>query len=80
MPQLEEVLLQRTAGPYIWVKSRKTRSDLLNVKATRDAGDADALVALAETDDMAWRGSPMLMCAVAEGLIVGAGEQRRRHG
>ena len=46
------------------------RDGLLNVKATRDAGDADALVALAETDDMAWRGSPMLMCAVAEGLIA----------
>jgi len=46
------------------------RDGLLNVKATRDAGDADVLVALAETDDMAWRGSPMLMCAVAEGLIA----------
>src|SRR5262249_21297677 len=46
------------------------RDGLLNVKAARDAGDADALVALAETDDMAWRGSPMLMCAVAEGLIA----------
>jgi hypothetical protein len=46
------------------------RDGLLNVKAARDAGDADVLVALAETDDMAWRGSPMLMCAVAEGLIA----------
>jgi predicted Zn-dependent protease len=46
------------------------RDGLLNVKAARDAGDADALVALAEMDDMAWRGSPMLICAVAEGLIA----------
>jgi hypothetical protein len=46
------------------------RDGLLKVKAARDAGDADALVALAEMDDMAWRGSPMLMCAVAEGLIA----------
>ena len=46
------------------------RDGLLSVKAARDAGDADALVALAETDDMAWTGSPMLMCSVAEGLIA----------
>jgi hypothetical protein len=25
--QLEEVLLQRTAGPYIWVKMRKPRNE-----------------------------------------------------
>jgi hypothetical protein len=48
----------------------RMRDGLLNVKAARDAGDANTLVALAETDDMAWRGSPMLMCAVAEGLIA----------
>src|SRR5215469_14621580 len=24
IPQLEQVLLQRTAGPYIWVKSRRS--------------------------------------------------------
>ena len=46
------------------------RDGLLSVKAARDAGDADALVALAETDDMTWTGSPMLMCSVAEGLIA----------
>ena len=42
---------------------------LLNVKASRDAGDADTLVTLTATDDMAWTGSPMLLCAAAEGLI-----------
>lgn len=46
------------------------RDGLLSVKAACDAGDADALVALAETDDMAWTGSPMLICSVAEGLIA----------
>jgi tetratricopeptide (TPR) repeat protein len=46
------------------------RDGLLSVKACRDAGDADALVALTATDDMAWTGSPMLLCAAAEGLIA----------
>jgi hypothetical protein len=46
------------------------RDGLLNVKASRDAGDGEGLVALAATDDMAWTGSPMLMCAAAEGLIA----------
>jgi hypothetical protein len=46
------------------------RDGLLSVRAARDAADADALLALAETDDMAWKGSPMLMCAVADGLIA----------
>jgi hypothetical protein len=43
---------------------------LLSVKAARDAGDADMLIELAKTDDLAWTGSPMLMCAAAEGLIA----------
>ena len=46
------------------------RDGLLSVKACRDAGDADGLVALTATDDMAWKGSPMLGCAAAEGLIA----------
>jgi predicted Zn-dependent protease len=46
------------------------KDGLLDVRAAREAGDADTLVALAATDDMAWTGSPMLMCAVAEGLIA----------
>jgi tetratricopeptide (TPR) repeat protein len=46
------------------------RDGLLNVKAAREAGDAAMLLALQETDDMAWTGSPMLLCAVAEGLIA----------
>lgn len=46
------------------------RDGLLNVKACRDAGDAEALLELAKTDDMAWSSSPMLLCAVAEGLIA----------
>ena len=46
------------------------RDELLTVKAARDAGDADALVALVETENLAITGSPMLMCSVAEGLIA----------
>ena len=46
------------------------KDGLLDVRAARDAADADALVALAATDDMAWTGCPMLMCAVADGLIA----------
>lgn len=46
------------------------KDGLLNVKACRDAGDADGIVALTATDDMAWTGSPMLACAAAEGLIA----------
>ena len=43
---------------------------LLSVRACREAGDANALLALTETDDLAWTGSPMLLCAAAEGLIA----------
>jgi MAP3K TRAFs-binding domain len=46
------------------------RDGLLSVKACRDASDVNALVALTETNDMAWTGSPMLPCAVVEGLIA----------
>ena len=46
------------------------KDGLLSVKACREAGDADGLVGLAETDDMAWTSSPMLACAAAEGLIA----------
>jgi hypothetical protein len=46
------------------------RDGLLGIRACRDAGDADGLMTLAATDDMAWTGSPMLLCAVAEGLIA----------
>ena len=46
------------------------KDGLSSVKACRDAGDADALLALTGTDDMAWTGSPMLACAAAEGLIA----------
>ena len=46
------------------------RDGLLDIKACRGIGDAAGLVALAETDNMAWKGSPMLMCAAAEGLIA----------
>jgi TIR domain/MAP3K TRAFs-binding domain len=49
---------------------QEMKEGLLNVKASRDAGDADMLRALTETDDMAWTGSPMLLCAAAEGLIA----------
>ena len=43
---------------------------LLSVKAYCAAGDADGLVALTATNDMAWTSSSMLVCAVAEGLIA----------
>lgn len=46
------------------------REGLLSVKACRDAGDADTLAGLTMTDDMAWTGSPMLLCAAVEGLIA----------
>jgi hypothetical protein len=46
------------------------RDGLLNIRASRDAGDTSGLVALTQTDDMAWTGSPMLMCVAAEGLIA----------
>ena len=42
---------------------------LLSVKACRSAGDADGLIALTATDDMAWTSSPMLLCAAADALI-----------
>ena len=46
------------------------KDGLLMVKAARDAGDVDTIVAVAETDDLAWTGSPMLLCAAAEALIA----------
>jgi hypothetical protein len=46
------------------------RDGLLSVKACRDAGDAEALLALTATDDMAWTGSPMLLCEAVAGLIA----------
>ena len=46
------------------------KDGLLMVKASRDAGDAETIVALAETSDLAWTGSPMLLCAAAEALIA----------
>jgi hypothetical protein len=49
---------------------REMQDGLASVRACRDNGDADGLVALAATDDMAWTGSPMLLCAAAEGLIA----------
>jgi tetratricopeptide (TPR) repeat protein len=46
------------------------RGGLLDIRACRGIGDAAGLSALAATDNMAWKGSPMLMCAAAEGLIA----------
>ena len=46
------------------------RGGLLDIKACRGIGDAAGLGELAATDNMAWKGSPMLMCAAAEGLIA----------
>jgi tetratricopeptide (TPR) repeat protein len=43
---------------------------LLSIKAAREAGDAEAMIALADTGNMAWTGSPMLLCSAAEGLIA----------
>jgi hypothetical protein len=52
-----------------WV-DEQMKDGLLNVKAYREGGDADGLVTLAATENMAWAGSPMLLCAAAEGLIA----------
>ncbi len=49
---------------------REMKDGLLGVRACREAGDGDGLVALAATDDLAWTGSPMLACAAAESLIA----------
>jgi len=46
------------------------KDGLLNIAAARAAGDVDMLVALTQTDDLAWTGSPMLKCAAAEALIA----------
>jgi hypothetical protein len=46
------------------------KDGLVSIKACRDIGDAETLVELTKTDDMAWSGSPMLLCAAAEGLIA----------
>ncbi|HEY5957464.1 MAG TPA: TRAFs-binding domain-containing protein [Polyangiaceae bacterium] len=46
------------------------KEGLLSVKSCRTAGDGDTLLALTDTDDLAWTGSPMLLCAAAEGLIA----------
>jgi tetratricopeptide (TPR) repeat protein len=49
---------------------QEMQDGLASVNACRDVGDADGLVGLTVTDDMAWTGSPMLLCAAAEGLIA----------
>jgi hypothetical protein len=49
---------------------QEMKDGLLMIKASRDAGDAETIVALAETDDLAWAGSPMLLCAAADALIA----------
>jgi hypothetical protein len=46
------------------------RDGLLSVRACRDAGDAEGLLSLTATDDMAWTGSPMLLCEAGAGLIA----------
>lgn len=46
------------------------RDGLTNVKAAREIGDPGTLVALAESGGLAWTGSPMLLCAAAEGLLA----------
>lgn len=48
----------------------ETRDALLSVKAAREAGDAEVLLELAKTQNLAWTSSPMLVCAVAEALIA----------
>jgi TIR domain len=49
---------------------QEMRDGLHSVSACRKAGDADGLVSLAATDDLAWTGSPMLVCAAAQDLIA----------
>ncbi|RPH48024.1 MAG: DUF4071 domain-containing protein, partial [Planctomycetota bacterium] len=52
-----------------WV-DEQMKDGLLSVKACREGGDGDGLIALAATENLAWTGSPMLRCAAAEGLIA----------
>jgi tetratricopeptide (TPR) repeat protein len=46
------------------------RDGLLSIKACREAGAVEDLIALTATDEMAWTSSPMLLCAAAEALIA----------
>jgi uncharacterized protein HemY len=48
--------------------ARKTY--LTQIKAARQNDDPDRLIELAKSSDEAWRDSPILGCAVAEGLIA----------
>lgn len=47
----------------------QTSDALVAIKAARTLGDASRLVALSDNDGVAWNHSPLLRCAVAEGLI-----------
>jgi TIR domain/MAP3K TRAFs-binding domain len=62
--------LPRAAVQLAAKVDEEMQDGLLSVKACREAGDADGLVELTATDDPAWTGSPMLLCATAEGLIA----------
>lgn len=46
------------------------KDGLYSIKAAREIGDSDTLVALAQGTDPACTGSPMLLCSAAEGLIA----------
>jgi Flp pilus assembly protein TadD len=43
---------------------------LAEVKACRSVGDAEGIITLASTKNMAWTSSPMLLCEAADGLIA----------
>lgn len=46
------------------------RDGLLSIRACREAGAVEELIEFTTTDEMAWTGSPMLLCAAAEALIA----------
>jgi tetratricopeptide (TPR) repeat protein len=46
------------------------KDGLVTIKACREAGDAEMIVKATATNDMAWTGSPMLLCQAAEALIA----------
>ncbi len=54
----------------------QTSDALTAIKASRTLGDTERLLALSNSDDVAWNSSPLLRCAVAEGLIgVGCNDE-----
>jgi TIR domain/MAP3K TRAFs-binding domain len=67
---LQDLPLPRQAVRLANAVDEEMKDGLLGVRTCREVGDAEGLVALAATDNLAWTGSPMLACAAAESLIA----------